>query len=92
MAYLNDSHLNIDNNLVGNAICPVTLGRKNYLFAGTHDAAQRVAMIYSFFATCKKLYGNLYAWLKHTLQHINTIKYKNLTGIYPHNFNKIAQR
>lgn len=43
MAYLNDSHLNIDNNLVGNAICPVTLGRKNYLFAGTHDAAQRVA-------------------------------------------------
>jgi transposase len=92
MAYLNDGHLNIDNNLVENAIRPVALGRKNYLFAGTHDAAQRAAMIYSFFAICKKHDVNPYAWLKHTLQHINTIQYKNLTDLYPHNFNKSVQR
>jgi transposase len=92
MAYLNDGHLNIDNNLVENAIRPVALGRKNYLFAGTHDAAQRAAMIYSFFAICKKHDVNPYAWLKHTLQHINTIQYKNLTDLYPHNFNKLARR
>ena len=91
MAYLNDGHLNIDNNLVENAIRPVALGRKNYLFAGTHDAAQRAAMIYSFFAICKKHDINPYAWLKHTLQHINTIQYKNLTDLYPHNFNKLVQ-
>src|SRR5690606_12403080 len=53
-AYLYDGNLQIDNNLVENAIRPVALGRKNYLFAGSHDAAQRAAMIYSFFANCKK--------------------------------------
>jgi len=29
-------------------------GRKNYLIAGSHDAASRAGMIYSFFAICKK--------------------------------------
>src|SRR5690606_6118217 len=43
-AYLYDGNLQIDNNLVENAIRPVALGRKNYLFAGSHDAAQRAAM------------------------------------------------
>lgn len=49
---------------------PVALGRKNYLFAGSHDAAQRAAMIYSFFAICKKYEVNPFQWLKHTLQNI----------------------
>ena len=53
-AYLYDGSLRIDNNLVENAIRPIALGRKNYLFAGSHEAAQRAAMIYSFCAICKK--------------------------------------
>lgn len=51
--YLMDGVLEIDNNPVENKIRPVALGRKNYLFAGSHNAAQRAAMIYSFFAMCK---------------------------------------
>src|SRR5690606_19170010 len=54
-AYLNDGNLQIGNNLCENAIRPVALGRKNYLFAGSHEAAQRSAMIYSFFAICKNM-------------------------------------
>src|SRR5690606_8772710 len=53
-AYMYDGNLLIDNNLVENAIRPVALGRKNYLFAGSHEAAGRAAMVYSFFAICKK--------------------------------------
>jgi transposase len=49
-AYLYDGNLQIDNNLVENAIRPIALGRKNYLFAGSHEAAQRSAMIYLPFA------------------------------------------
>lgn len=52
--YLDDGRYEIDNNWVENSIRPVALGRKNYLFAGSHDAAQRSAMIYSLLATCKK--------------------------------------
>ncbi|SFH16276.1 Transposase IS66 family protein [Algoriphagus hitonicola] len=48
--YLMDGMLEIDNNAIENKIRPVAIGRKNYLFAGSHDAAQRAAMIYSFFA------------------------------------------
>ncbi|WP_345231340.1 IS66 family transposase, partial [Olivibacter ginsenosidimutans] len=61
-AYLYDGNLQIDNNLIENAIRPVALGRKNYLFAGSHEAAQRAAMIYSFFAICKKHEVNPYQW------------------------------
>ncbi len=35
-AYVNDGRLHIDNNPVENSIRPVALGRKNYLFAGSH--------------------------------------------------------
>jgi hypothetical protein len=48
--YLMDGMLEIDNNKIENVIRPVALGRKNYLFAGSHPAAQRAAMSYSFFA------------------------------------------
>ena len=87
-AYLNDGNLQIDNNLVENAIRPLALGRKNYLFAGSHEAAQRAAMIYSFFAICKKHEVNPYLWLKHTLLKIASINHKSLKDLYPQNFKK----
>jgi transposase len=68
--YIEDGRLNIDNNLTENSIRPVALGRKNYLFAGSHDAAQRAAMIYSFFATCKINKIEPFNWLKDTLTKI----------------------
>lgn len=89
-AYLYDGNLHIDNNLVENAIRPVALGRKNYLFAGSHEAAQRAAMIYSLFAICKKHEVNPFQWLKHTLENIMSINYKNLKDLYPQNFKKSA--
>ena len=85
-AYLYDGNLLIDNNQIENAIRPLAIGRKNYLFAGSHDAAQRAAMIYSFFAICKKHSVNPYNWLKNTLQNISTINHKNIAELYPQNF------
>jgi hypothetical protein len=84
--YLHDGRLEIDNNLVENAIRPVALGRKNYLFAGSHAAAQRAAMIYSFFAICKKHEVNPYEWLKYTLENIMGTNHKNIRDLYPQNF------
>lgn len=53
MAYLYNGHLEIDNNLMENAIRPIALGRKNWLFAGSHDAAQNIAMYRSLSGTCQ---------------------------------------
>jgi transposase len=84
--YLSDGMLEIDNNLVENAIRPVALGRKNYLFAGSRQAAQRAAMIYSFFAICKKHEVNPFLWLKYALENIMSINHKNIRNLYPQNF------
>jgi hypothetical protein len=46
--YTSDGRFEIDNNLIENAIRPVALGRKNDLFAGSHEGARRAALIYSF--------------------------------------------
>ncbi|MFS0491436.1 IS66 family transposase, partial [Leadbetterella byssophila] len=81
----------IDNNLVENAIRPIALGRKNYLFAGSHEAAQRSAMIYSLLAICKKIEVNPYQWLKYTLENIMSINHKNLKDLYPQNFKNNLQ-
>ena len=53
MRYIDDGRFHIDNNLIENSIRPVALGRKNYLFAGSHEAAQQAAVIYSLLGTCK---------------------------------------
>jgi hypothetical protein len=66
----------------------LALGRKNYLFAGSHPAAQRAAMMYSFFATCKTQGVNPYEWLRHTLNHIADTKMTDLHTLLPGNYNK----
>lgn len=65
--YLEDGRFQIDNNLIENSIRPVALGRKNYLFAGSHEAAQNAAMMYSLFATCKINNIDPFIWLRDTL-------------------------
>jgi len=88
-AYLQDGSLLIDNNLVENAIRPIALGRKNYLFAGSHDAATRAGMLYSFLAICKKHEVNPLQWLKYTLENVMSINHKNIRDLYPQNYKKL---
>jgi len=83
--YIEDGDYLIDNNRIENAIRPLALGRKNYLFAGSHDAAQRAAMMYSFFATCKVNQVNPYLWLKNVLDKIPDTKINNLQSLLPQN-------
>lgn len=88
-AYLYDGILEIDTNFTENALRPLTIGRKNYLFAGSHKAAQRSACIYSFMAICKKHEVNPDEWLKYTLENIMTINHKNIRDLYPQNYKKL---
>ena len=84
--YTTDAGLQIDNNGVENAIRPVAIGRKNYLFAGSHEAAQRAAMVYSLFATCR-LHGiNPYHWLKDVLERMHLYTTANIKELLPQNW------
>lgn len=81
--YAYNGQLEVDNNPVENAIRPVALGRKNYLFAGSHEAAHRAAMIYSLFATCKAKGIDPYQWLKETLTKLPEHKANRLSELLP---------
>lgn len=81
--YMQNGHWEIDNNPVENSIRPVALGRKNYLFAGSHRAAKQAAMMYSFFGTCKINNVEPFAWLKETLTKIPDCKVNDLEKLLP---------
>jgi hypothetical protein len=81
--YLQDGRLEIDNNLVENAIRPVALGRKNYLFAGSHQGAQRPAIIYSLLGSCKLQGINPYDYLLDLLQRLPELPVNRLTQLLP---------
>ena len=85
MSYLKDGHLEIDNNLVENAIRPNALGRKNHLFAGSHAGAQKAAMFYSFFGTCKFNDVDPFTWFKTVLQIIPDYPANKLVDLLPQN-------
>ena len=87
MRYTTDGRLEIDNNLVENAIRPVAIGRKNYLFAGSHNGAHRAAMLYSFLGTCKINEVNPFEWLRDVLAKIQDYKITNLHELLPAHWN-----
>ena len=87
MIYTTDGKLNIDNNPVERAIRPVAVGRKNYLFAGSHEAAQRSAMLYSLLGTCKLHGVNPFNWLKNVLEIIPSHPINRIQELLPFNWN-----
>lgn len=88
--YITDGNLQIDTNLVENSIRPIAIGRKNYLFAGNHDAAQRSAMLYSLFATCKLHEVNPVEWLTYVFENINEHKINNIEALLPQNYKALV--
>ena len=88
--YTSDARLQIDNNLVENAIRPVAIGRKNYLFAGSHNGARRAAMLYSFMGTCKISDVNPFEWLRDILRRIPSHSVNKLEELLPNNWSATA--
>ena len=84
--YTTNGMLCIDNNPVENSIRPIAIGRKNYLFAGSHDAAQESAMIYSLLGTCKLHKINPWEWLKDILIRLPDHPINKIKELLPHNW------
>ena len=86
VAYSLHGEVEIDNNLVENSIRPLALGRKNYLFAGSHESAQRSAMFYSLLGTCKLHNINPYVWLTNVYQRIKDQPINRIAELLPQNW------
>ena len=82
MRYLEDGRLLLDNK-----IRPVTLGRKNYLFCGNHEAAQNMAIVCSLLATCRNYDVNPRDYLNDVISQMPyhaKASYEELLKLLPH--------
>ena len=66
-AYLEHGEIEISNNQVENAIRPIVVGRKNWLFSDTPDGAQASATVYSVMETAKANGLNPEKYISHLL-------------------------
>jgi transposase len=82
--YLEDGRYPIDNNPVENAIRPIALGRKNWLFTGSQTAGKRAAAIMSLIATAKHNGHEPYAYLKDVLTRLPTHPDSRIAELLPH--------
>jgi transposase len=73
----------IDNNPAENAIRPIAIGRKNWLFAGSEQAGQRAAAIQTLLATAKLNGLEPAAWLKDTLDKLPTWPNSRIDELLP---------
>jgi len=86
--YLYDGQLEIDNNLVENAIRPLALGRKNWLFAGSEKGAQWGAIIYTLVGSAIRHNHNPLDYLSDVLRRLPNTKMDQLYTLFPVNWKK----
>ena len=94
MRYLEDGRIRIDNNLAENEIRPITLGRKNYLFCGNHEAAENMCVIISLLSTCRNHDVNPCEYLNHIIArmpYMQEATHQELVELLPHNW-KLQQQ
>ena len=81
--YASSGSLPIDNNPVENAIRPIAIGKKNWLFAGSERAGRRAAAIQSLFATAKLNGLDPARWLADTLEKLPTCPNSKIDSLLP---------
>jgi transposase len=81
--YAASVNLPIDNNPIENAIRPIALGKKNWLFAGSERAGMRAASIQTLMATAKANDIEPFAWLKETLEKLPTCPNSQIDDLLP---------
>jgi hypothetical protein len=86
--YLDDGRVEIDNNLVENAIRPTAIGKKNWLFIGEADAGQRSAIIYTVIETCRRQGLNPYQYLRDVLSRLPAMTNHQIPEVIPANWGK----
>jgi transposase len=89
--FLEHGEVEIDNNLVENAIRPTALGKKNWLFFGSKEAGQRSAVIYTLVENCRMHGVEPYTYLKDVLERLPRTTNREVAQLTPLNWQKARQ-
>jgi transposase len=84
--YLDDGNVPIDNNAAENAVRPLCVGRKNWLFVGSQQAGERAAVVMSLIESAKLNGHDPWAYLKDVFERLPTLKQRDLQQLLPHNW------
>lgn len=84
--YLHDGRIEIDTNLVENAIRPTKLGAKNWLFVGCREAGQRAAVLYTIVENCRRLGIDTREYLEDVLTRLPGMKDSEAVTLTPKNW------
>jgi hypothetical protein len=69
--FTDDGRLLLDNKITEQQMRGVAMGRRNYLFAGSHDAARGAAVLYSLVRTCAQHSVAPLPWFTDVLRKLN---------------------
>ncbi len=86
--FIEHGEVEIDNNLVENAIRPTAIGKKNWLFFGSEEAGQRSAVIYTLIENCRMHGVEPYTYLKDVLERLPTTTNQQVAQLTPLNWKK----
>jgi transposase len=81
--YLADGRVEIDNNLVENAIRPTALGKKNWLFIGEAGAGDRGAILYTIIECCRRRGFDPYTYLREVLTRLPRMTNRQIPEVTP---------
>lgn len=87
--YLGDGRVEIDNNLVENAIRPTALGKKNWLFFGEAGAGERGAILYTVIESCRRRGVEPYGYLREVLNRLPSMTNRQIPEITPEAWNRV---
>jgi transposase len=86
--YLNDGRVELDNNLVENAIRPTAIGKKNWLFIGDAGAGERSAIIYTLVENCRRGGLDPFTYLRDVLTRLPNMTNRQIPEVTPQAWNK----
>ena len=89
--YLDDGRVELDNNLVENAIRPTAIGKKNWLFIGDAQAGQRSAIIYTVVENCRRRGLDPFAYLREVLTRLPNMTNRQIPEVTPEAWGKMRQ-
>lgn len=84
--FLDDGHIEIDNNRAERAIKTVVIGRKNFLFVGSENGGKTAAVLFSLVETCKQNDIDSLAYLTDVLKRLPNHPYQRVSELLPHHW------
>ncbi len=81
--FVDDARLKLDNNIAERQLRRVAVGRKNWLFAGSEDGAERACVLYSLLATCKLHGVNPFEYLRDVIMRVGRHPARDVLELSP---------